>query len=69
MLKQLFKNLQKIPISIKIVHFLFLLYYSINLHVFLFFKNIFRKLIKFSLIFCIQNTKKIFSEKMFVPES
>jgi len=33
MLKQLFKKLQKIPISIEIKHFLFLLYYSTNLHV------------------------------------
>jgi len=36
MLKQLFKKVQKIPISIENVHFLFLLYYSINLHVFYF---------------------------------
>ncbi len=40
---------------------------------YLFFKNIFRKLIKFSLICCIQKKifafiKKIFSEKMIVPD-
>ncbi len=47
MLKQLFKKLQKILISIEIKHFLFLLYYSTNLHDNYFFKNIFRKLTKF----------------------
>jgi len=31
-----FKKVQKIPISIEIVHFLFLRFYSINLHVFIF---------------------------------
>ena len=36
MLKQLFKKVQKIPISLEILHFLFLLFNSmmINLHVF-----------------------------------
>jgi len=41
MLKQLFKNLQKIPISIEIKHFLFLLYYLTNLHVIYFLKTYF----------------------------
>ena len=58
MLKQLF-------ISIEIVHFLFLLYYSTNLHVFCF---IFCKLIKFSLILCIKNLKKFSAEKYLYPE-
>jgi len=39
MLKQLFKKLQKIPTSIDIKHFLFLLYYSTNLHVIYFLKT------------------------------
>jgi hypothetical protein len=57
MLKQLFKKVQ--------VYFLFLLYYSINNN-FIIFKNMFRKLIKFSLIFFIKNKKIFFSEKLFV---
>ncbi len=70
MLKQLFKKLQKkIPISIEIKHFLFLLYYSTKWNVFEYLENIFRKLIKFSFIFCIQNKNKCFGEKMFAPES
>ena len=69
MLKQLFKKVQKIPISIEIVHFLFLLLLFNQFTRFLFFKNFFRKLIKFSLIFCIQNKKKFSSWKMLVPES
>ncbi len=36
---------------------------------YLLFKKTFRKLIKFSLTFCIQNKIKIFSEKIIVPES
>jgi len=58
MLKQLFKKVQKIPISLEIVHFLFSLFNSmmINLHVF-------RKLIKFSFIFCVQNKKRFLAKK------
>jgi hypothetical protein len=42
MLKQLFKKLQKITISIEIKHFLFLLYYWTNLHVINFLKTYFK---------------------------
>jgi len=58
MLKQLFKNLQKIPISIKIKHF-FLLFYSINLHVIYFLKTYF-KAYKILFKFCIMNIKNFF---------
>jgi len=48
----------------------FWFYYIIrSIHTIFIFKSIFRKLIKFSLIFCVQNKKIFFSEKMFVPES
>jgi hypothetical protein len=40
MLKQLFKKVQKITISIEILYFMFSLYYSTNLHVFIFQKHI-----------------------------
>ena len=40
MLKYFFKKLQKVPILREIKHFLFLLYYSINLHVINFLKHI-----------------------------
>ena len=81
MLTQIFKKVQKIFAKNtnlnRNYNFLFLLYYSINLNVFLFFENIFRKLIKFSLIFCIQNKKKFLAKKflhlkvnlLFTPKS
>ena len=58
MLKQLLKKMQKIQFNI-------FCFYSIirKFTRYLFSKNIFRKLIKFSLIFCIQNKKNIFSAK------
>ena len=61
--KATFQKSAKIPISIEIVHFLFLLLLFNQFTRFLFFKNFFRKLIKFSLIFCIQNKKKFFQLK------
>ena len=68
MLKQLFKKLRKIPISIEVKNFSLLLYYSTNLHLIYFLKTK-KNLIKFSLIFSnTQNKKKLFSEKMIVPE-
>ena len=61
--KATFQKVQKIPIS----------NYNLKLYIYyyLFFENIFRKLIKFYLIFYIQNKNffLLFSEKMFVPES
>ena len=76
MVKQLFKKVQKIPISKKLNIFCF--YYIIDQFTrYLFFTNIFRMLnifkiqayLKVSLIFCIQKKKKIFSEKIILPES
>jgi hypothetical protein len=58
-----FKKVQKFPISIEICYFIILFDQFTRFLI----KNIFRKQIKFSLIFCIQN-KKNFSEKMIVPE-
>jgi len=63
MLKQPFKNLRKIPISIEVKHFSFLLYYSTNLHL-IYFLNTNKNLIKFSLIFSnIQNEKNFSAKK------
>jgi hypothetical protein len=61
MLKQLFKKLQKIPISIEIKHFFVLTVLFDQFKRYLFFKNVFRELIKFSLINGekIKNFKKI----------
>ena len=39
MLKQLFIKVEKIPIAKEIIHFSFLPYYSINLHVLYFLKT------------------------------
>ena len=58
MLKQLFKKVQKIHISIVIVHYLFDQFTR-----FLFFKNVFRKLNK--ILFNFLHSEK----KNFVPES
>ena len=62
MSKQLFKKVQQIPFKIEIIHFLFLLLFD-QFKRFLFFEITFRKLIKFSFIFCIKNKNKFSVKK------
>ena len=60
MLKKLFRKLQKIPISIEIVHFFV---FTILFDQFTRFVIFQKHISKFFLIFCIQNKKMIFSKK------
>ena len=63
MLKQLFKKLQKIPISIEIKHFLVFHYIIRPIYKLFIFKKQVSKANKILVDFCIQNKRKNFQRK------